>query len=97
MVNGLPRRCQDAQLALVRESTLPHDVRAAIAAKLRDKNRIPAREEDVIILNGGMQGLFGAFQSTVNPGDEVLLLTRRFRQEPLRSIPTRANSDSARP
>jgi aspartate aminotransferase len=50
-------------------------LRAAIAAKLRDKNRIPVRDEDVIVLNGGMQGLFGAFQSTVDPGDEVLLFS----------------------
>ena len=50
-------------------------LRAAIAQKLRDKNRIPVRDEDVIVVNGGMQGLFGAFQSTVNPGDEVLLFS----------------------
>ena len=51
------------------------DLRAAIAEKLRTTNRIPARDSDVIILNGGMQGLFGAFQSIVNPGDEVLLFS----------------------
>jgi aspartate aminotransferase len=28
-----------------------------------------------MIVNGGMQGLFGAFQSAVNPGDEVLLFS----------------------
>lgn len=50
-------------------------LRAAIAQKLREKNRIPAAEDDVIVLNGGMQGLFGAFQSIVNPGDEVLLFS----------------------
>jgi aspartate aminotransferase len=50
-------------------------LRAAIAAKLRDKNRIPVREEDVIVVNGGMQGLFGAFQATINPGDEVLVFS----------------------
>lgn len=50
-------------------------LRAAVAAKLRDKNRIPVREEDVIVVNGGMQGLFGAFQATVNPGDEVLMFS----------------------
>lgn len=50
-------------------------LRAAISEKLRQKNLIPAREEDVIVLNGGMQGLFGAFQATVNPGDEVLLFS----------------------
>jgi aspartate aminotransferase len=51
------------------------ELRAAIAEKLRERNRIPAREENVIILNGGMQGLFGAFQSVVNPGDEVLVFS----------------------
>jgi len=28
-----------------------------------------------MVLNGGMHGLFGAFQSVVNPGDEVLLFS----------------------
>jgi aspartate aminotransferase len=51
------------------------ELRAAAAAKLRERNRIPAREEDVIVLNGGMQGLFGAFQSVVDPGDEVLVFS----------------------
>src|SRR5207253_8827211 len=39
------------------------ELRSAIASKLSERNRIPAREEDVIVLNGGMQGLFAAFQS----------------------------------
>lgn len=51
------------------------ELRAAIADKLRERNRIPARDEDVIVLNGGMQGLFGAFQSVVNPGEEVLVFS----------------------
>jgi aspartate aminotransferase len=51
------------------------ELRAAAAAKLRERNRIPAREEDVIILNGGMQGLFAAFQSVIDPGDEVLVFS----------------------
>jgi aspartate aminotransferase len=51
------------------------ELRAAIADKLREKNRIKASEENVIILNGGMQGLFGAFQSTINPDDEVLVFS----------------------
>ncbi|HYJ45438.1 MAG TPA: aminotransferase class I/II-fold pyridoxal phosphate-dependent enzyme, partial [Pyrinomonadaceae bacterium] len=44
------------------------ELRSAIADKLRERNRIPARDEDVIVLNGGMQGLYGAFQSCINPG-----------------------------
>ncbi len=51
------------------------ELRAAAAAKLRERNRVPAREEDVIVLNGGMQGLFAAFQSVVDPGEEVLVFS----------------------
>jgi aspartate aminotransferase len=51
------------------------ELRAAIAEKLREHNRVEAREADVVVLNGGMQGLFGAFQSVVNPGDEVLVFS----------------------
>jgi aspartate aminotransferase len=51
------------------------ELRKVIADKLRTKNRIPAEDSDVIVLNGGMQGLFGAFQSILDPGDEILLFS----------------------
>jgi aspartate aminotransferase len=51
------------------------ELRAAIADKLRTKNNIPAQASEVIVLNGGMQGLFAAFQSVVNPGEEVLVFS----------------------
>jgi aspartate aminotransferase len=52
------------------------ELRAAIADKLRERNRMSeVREEHVIVLNGGMQGLFGAFQSVVNPGEEVMVFS----------------------
>jgi aspartate aminotransferase len=51
------------------------ELRRAIANKLQDRNRIPACEENVLVVNGGMQGLFGAFQSVVNPGDDVLIFS----------------------
>ncbi|HEX3253219.1 MAG TPA: pyridoxal phosphate-dependent aminotransferase [Pyrinomonadaceae bacterium] len=51
------------------------ELREAIADKLQTRNRIPVEAKDVIVVNGGMQGLFGAFQSIVNPGDEVLLFS----------------------
>ena len=51
------------------------ELRQAIAGKLQDRNRIPATVENIIIVNGGMQGLFGAFQSVVNPGDDVLIFS----------------------
>jgi aspartate aminotransferase len=51
------------------------ELRTAIADKLRAKNNIAAQPNDVMIMNGGMQGLFGAFQSVVNPGEEVLVFS----------------------
>ena len=51
------------------------ELREAIAEKLRARNRIDARPENVIVQNGGMQGLFGAFQSVVNPGEQVLVFS----------------------
>lgn len=51
------------------------ELRSAIADKLREQNRIAAQSEDVIVMNGGMQGLFGAFQTVVNPGEEVLVFS----------------------
>lgn len=50
-------------------------LRQAIANKIRQRNQIPALEENVIVVHGGMQGLFGAFQSVVNPDDEVLIFS----------------------
>ncbi len=51
------------------------ELRARLADKVRIQNSIPARDEDIIVQNGGMQGLAGAFQSTVNPQDEVLVFS----------------------
>lgn len=51
------------------------ELRRAIAKKLLEKNRLPVSESDVVVLNGGMQGLFGAFQSVVDPGEEVLVFS----------------------
>lgn len=51
------------------------ELRRAMAAKLRERNGIYASDENVIVVNGGMQGLFGSFQSTVNPEDDVLIFS----------------------
>ena len=51
------------------------ELRHAIAEKLRTRNGIDATIDNIIVVNGGMQGLFGAFQSVVNPGDEVLVFS----------------------
>jgi aspartate aminotransferase len=51
------------------------ELRQAIADKLQTRNRVPVARENVLVVNGGMQGLFGAFQSVVNPGDDVLIFS----------------------
>ncbi len=51
------------------------ELRQAIAKKVQTRNQIPAKVENVIVVNGGMQGLFGAFQSLINPGEEVLVFS----------------------
>src|SRR5215470_10488709 len=71
---AMKRALDDNQTRYAPSSGIP-ELREAIAEKLRTRNRIPAQSQDVIGVNGGMQGLFGAFQSVVNPGDEVLLFS----------------------
>jgi aspartate aminotransferase len=74
-----PERIKQAmERALVRNQTryapssgIP-ELRRAILEKVRSENRIPADDESPIVVNGGMQGLFAAFSTLLDPGDEVL-------------------------
>jgi aspartate/methionine/tyrosine aminotransferase len=68
------RALQENKTRYAPSSGIP-ELRQAIVDKLRRRNFIRASEENVIVVNGGMQGLFGAFQSVVNPGQEVLLFS----------------------
>ncbi|HEY3057175.1 MAG TPA: aminotransferase class I/II-fold pyridoxal phosphate-dependent enzyme [Thermoanaerobaculia bacterium] len=47
----------------------------AIRAKLARKNRIEVDTQRIIVCSGGQGGLFCAFQSSVNPGDGVILFS----------------------
>jgi aspartate aminotransferase len=47
----------------------------AIRDKLAAQNRIEATTDQIIVVSGGAHGLFCAFQTTVNPGDEVLFFS----------------------
>ncbi|MGZ8852474.1 MAG: pyridoxal phosphate-dependent aminotransferase [Thermoanaerobaculia bacterium] len=47
----------------------------AIRAKLARKNRIDVDVKKIIVTSGGANALFCAFQSSVNPGDEVMLFS----------------------
>lgn len=70
------RRALDENRTRYAPSSGISELRAAIAVKLRERNRMTGvGDEHVIVLNGGMQGLFGAFQSVVNPGEEVMVFS----------------------
>ncbi|MGQ0763080.1 MAG: pyridoxal phosphate-dependent aminotransferase [Acidobacteriota bacterium] len=77
-----PDYIKDAMVAALKDhktryapsSGIP-ELRHAITDKLRTRNNIPANVENVLVVIGGMQGLFAAFQSVVNPGDEVLVFS----------------------
>jgi aspartate aminotransferase len=51
------------------------ELRRAILAKVREKNEIPADDDSAIVVNGGMHGLFCAFATLLDPGDEVLMFS----------------------
>jgi aspartate aminotransferase len=51
------------------------ELRHAIAYKLQERNNIDASHENVLVVNGGMQGLFAAFQSVVDPEDDVMIFS----------------------
>ncbi|MEP6993682.1 MAG: aminotransferase class I/II-fold pyridoxal phosphate-dependent enzyme [Acidobacteriota bacterium] len=51
------------------------DLRRAILEKVRERNGIPADEEGAIVVNGGMHGLFAAFATLLDPGDDVLMFS----------------------
>src|SRR5688572_9874828 len=49
-------------------------LRELLAAKLRDRNRVPVEDPDeVLITNGGIHGLHIVCQALLDPGDEVLV------------------------
>ncbi len=51
------------------------ELRQAILDKVRNRNGIPADAESPVVVVGGMQGLFAAFATLLDPGDEVLLFS----------------------
>jgi aspartate/methionine/tyrosine aminotransferase len=50
-------------------------LRKALVEKLARKNRIQAAVDEVIVTVGGSQGLYGAFQSVLDPGDDALVFS----------------------
>lgn len=49
------------------------ELRAAIAKKMRDENKIDVQAENILIANGSKQILYNIFQTLCDPGDEVII------------------------
>lgn len=65
-------------------------LRVALSRKLREKNRIEAGPEDVIVTAGGAHALHVAFQCVLNPGDDVLIFSPFWT--PIRDMVTGAEA-----
>jgi len=72
--DALGQAVRDNKTRYAPSSGIP-ELRSAIAEKLKEKNGINAATQNVLVVNGGMQGLFGSFQSTIDPGDDVLIFS----------------------
>jgi len=62
------------------------ELRQAIVEKARARNGIPADNDSAIVVNGGMHGLFSAFATLLDPGDEVLMFSPYWT--PIRDVVT---------
>lgn len=65
-------------------------LREALAKKLKAKNHIDAKVEDVIVTAGGAHALHAAFQTVLNPGDHMLLFSPYWT--PIRDMVTGAEA-----
>ena len=65
-------------------------LRVALAKKLREKNHIDAKTDDVLVTAGGAHALYVAFQAVLNPGDHMLLFSPYWT--PIRDMVTGAEA-----
>ncbi|PYR29364.1 MAG: aspartate aminotransferase [Acidobacteria bacterium] len=70
---AMTRAIAENRTHYVQTAGLPR-LRELVAAKLRDKNGIPIDDvEHVLVMNGGIHGLYIVLHALIEPGDEVLL------------------------
>jgi aspartate aminotransferase len=65
-------------------------LRQTLVEKLATKNGILATTDEVIVTVGGMQGLYAAFQSVLDPGDDVIVFSPYWT--PIRDLVTGAQA-----
>jgi len=65
-------------------------LRAALTAKLQQRNKIGCQEENVLITAGGAHALYSAFQCVLDAGDDVLVFSPYWT--PIRDLITGAQA-----
>ncbi len=71
--DAMTRAIAENKTHYVQTNGIPR-LRELIAAKLRDKNRIPIDTPDeVLVTNGGIHGVYVTCQAILEPGDEVII------------------------
>ena len=51
------------------------ELKKLISKKLKDDLNVDYKTNEIIVSNGGKQVIFNALQSTINPGDEVIIIS----------------------
>ena len=72
VLDGARRALAEGATRYVSNAGIP-PLRVALAEKLARVNGLPARPEQVIVTNGGMEALFVSLAAVTSQGDEVLL------------------------
>lgn len=82
-----PQLIKDATIRALQEGRVHYSdlrgelpLRQALAAKLRQFNRIEADPDSVLVTNGLTHASYAAFMAVIDPGDEVILLEPYYPQ-----------------
>src|SRR5688500_10270610 len=74
VIDAIKRALDERQTRYAPSSGIP-PLLEAIRGKLARRNRIEAAIANLIVVSGGAHGLFCAFQSTLDEGDEAIYLS----------------------
>jgi aspartate aminotransferase len=71
--DGLANAIHSGRIKYPPQGGIP-ELREKLKEKLKRQNKISVEPAGILLTNGGMGGLFNAYFSLLNPGDEVILL-----------------------
>ena len=86
-VHDTPAHIKDAAIAALRSGKVHYSelqgespLRAALASKLAQFNKMTVSPNDILITNGLTHGSFAAFMTLLDAGDEAILLHPHYPQ-----------------